>query len=143
MLSASDPVAYIKANERLCDEWFVHEPIKNLHVIALLQHLPAEHLLDFDWKESMHEVVPMLARVVRAGPGTKLDEAKLAPKLDAWDRRSRRPAIVSIAKSLKGVSLVEIKTDSDAYSFVAIKSKDRARVATWKKKARLPLAVVA
>jgi len=137
--AAEDPARFVRDNAARCREFGIHDPVEGLHVIALLQALPREHLLYFDWKESMYDVVPMLASLLRAGPGLTLDEKRWLAKCDAWDEKPRLAALREIAASLEGATLVEIKTDSDSYSFVCMTPPDAARLRSFTKKAHLPL----
>ena len=82
----------------------------------------------------------MLARLLAAGPKLSFDLTPWRPKCAEWDRRSRTKALKEIAAAIPEVALVEVKTDSDSYAFVAIPANERKRVAAWKKKAHLPLA---
>lgn len=141
MLAASDQRAYIAANREACAEYGVFEPTVGLHVIALLQHLPKDLVVYFDWKESMHEVLPMLARMLRKGPGVAFDFEAFEKKCDAWDRANRMKALKEIAPAIakKGVVLSELGTESDAYSIVCVRREDGKRVSTWRRKAHLPM----
>ena len=127
MLAAADPRAYIEQNKEACADYAVFEPTLGLHVIALLQHLPEDLLVYFDWKEAMEEVAPMLARMLRKGP-----RVAVAPKPKPLKDMAR-----AIAK--KGVILAELGTESDAYSIVCVRREDAKRIATWRRKAHLPL----
>jgi hypothetical protein len=127
MLAATDPRAYIEQNKEACADYAVFEPTLGLHVIALLQHLPEDLLVYFDWKEAMEEVAPMIARMLRKGP-----RVAVAPKPKPLKDMAR-----AIAK--KGVILAELGTESDAYSIVCVRREDAKRIATWRRKAHLPL----
>ena len=136
MLAATDQEAYIARYRKQCAEFAIFEPIKGLHVIALLQHLPAKHLLYFDWKESMHDVLPMLVRVVRARGGT-LDPRPFAGKLEGWDQGPRERAMKQLGRAIRGVELVQVTTESDALSYVCVPA--RSPIAEWRRHAQLPL----
>ncbi len=140
VLATTDPLRYVAIHAAACAERGITRPIKGLHVVALLDALPKDALLTFDWKESMEEVLPMLARLLAAGPKLSFDLTPWRAKSAEWDRRSRTKALKEIAAAIPEVALVEVKTDSDSYAFVAIPANERKRVAAWKKKAHLPLA---
>ena len=141
--AASDPVGHVRTHKALCLEWMIDEPVVDLPVIALLQHLPPRHLLYFDWKEAMADVLPMLADLLQDGPGITFDTSPFLPKCTAWDKKARGAAMKELAMVIDGALLIEIKTDSDAYSIVCIPREDAKMLRAWKKNAHLPLSALA
>ena len=139
MLSTRDPAKYIAQNKAACAEFGIRAPVKGLHEVALQQQLPEPHLLAFDWKESMHEVVPMLADVLSAGPGITLDATLFEAKYEKWERAPREKALAEIAKTLKLVALIQVKVDADAVVVVCVDKKHRRRIRDWSRKVSLPM----
>ncbi|HEY1958181.1 MAG TPA: hypothetical protein VGH28_21325 [Polyangiaceae bacterium] len=142
MLAAGDPIRFVRSNADRCGAFGIWEPTQGLHVVALLQALPRDDLLELDWKETMHEVLPMLASLVRRGTGATVDVERFRGKCDAWDKKSRLAAIREIAASLDDARVVQIKIEGDTLAFVCMTPKDAARVRSFVKNAHLPLAVV-
>lgn len=58
-----------------------------------------------------------------------------------WDRRPRLAALKELAPALGDVALVNVRSDSDVLSIVCIAKPDARQLASWKRKAHLPLAV--
>jgi hypothetical protein len=139
MLATTDPRRYITEHTAQCAEYGIHEPVANLHVIALLQQLPEAFFVYFDWKASMAEVVPQLATMLRAGPNVALDPSLYEPRYAALDRKSGLVAVKEIGRDITGAILVEIKTSADAYAIACISPREYPRLRAFKAKAHLPL----
>lgn len=143
MLASTDPRGYIAAHRELCAEWGISDPVENLHVTALRQHLGADQLVHCDWKDSTAEVVPRLARLLRAGPNVVLDLARYQTRYEAWDRKQLGSAIKELAKEIRGAILVEIETGADSYAFACIAPRDYPRLRAFRSKAHLPITALA
>ncbi len=135
--AATNPEQYVRRHLARCRARGIERPVKGLHVLALIDHLPRRFVLSIDWKEDPPDVLDGLRRLFASGPGLPLEAAK------APSRRAGREKLVAAAGRRSGACVVQIRTASDLLHFVCVPERARRLVKRWAKATSLPLVVLA
>lgn len=138
--AATNAEQYVRRHLARCRARGIERPVKGLHVLALIDHLPRRFVLTIDWREDPPDVLDGLRMLFASGPGLSRRSVDSSVQLPPGAGREK---LVAAVGRRSGVCIVQLRTASDELHFVCVPERARRLVKRWAKATSLPLVVLA